>query len=284
MQDILPVANIIKWLKLAFSMSFQYLVFTAIVFFIFYSWKKKDLWYAKIQQRYPANKHILREIAYSVSTLFILAIVIMLVTWANKNGLTRAYKPLDKYGYGYYFFSMVLMMVVHDTYFYWGHRFLHWKPIFKWAHKTHHLSLNPTPFAAYAFHPIEAIFEMGILPVLAFTIPHHISTLTIFALYSLFINVAAHVGYEFLPKGFAKHKLFKWHNTPTHHNLHHRFVKYNFGLYFNFWDRIMKTNHPHYEAEFEALADQRALSKITFEDVSTETIPDEITADTLSGI
>ena len=29
--------------------------------------------------------------------------------------------------------------------------------------------------------------------------------------------------------------------------MHHRLVKCNYGLYFNFWDRVMKTNHPHYE-------------------------------------
>jgi len=261
MLAFLSTPTLFKWLKLGSLMSFEYLLATGLVFLVFYVWFKKKLWYAKIQQRYPENKHIIREIKYSISTLFILGIVIMLVTLANKHGLTRAYKPFDKYGYTYYFFSMVLMMFVHDTYFYWGHRLMHWKPIYKWAHQTHHLSVNPSPFAAYAFHPFEAIFEMGILPVLAFTIPHHISTLTIFALYSLVINIGAHVGHEFFPKGVLKHKIFKWHNTATHHNLHHQAVKYNFGLYFNFWDKLMKTNHPRYEFYFNKVTDQRAKRK-----------------------
>ena len=33
--------------------------------------------------------------------------------------------------------------------------------------------------------------------------------------------------------------------------MHHTNVKYNFGLYFNFWDKIMHTNHPNYEDNFD---------------------------------
>lgn len=262
---IMPVSSLIenfyKWFYISSPMIVQYLLFTGIVYLIFYVWKHKSLWPAKIQQRYPKNKHIYREIAYSISTLCILGVVITFVVWANKNHLTRMYNPIDKYGWGYYFLSLLIMFLVHDTYFYWGHRLLHWKPIFKYVHKTHHLSINPTPFAAYAFHPLEAVFEMGIMPLIVFTIPHHISTVSIFALYSLLLNVAAHVGYEFLPKWFARHRIFKWHNTATHHNLHHRYFHTNFGLYLNFWDRIMKTNHPDYEEHFEKLADQREQAK-----------------------
>lgn len=242
-------------------MSFQYLVFTGIIFVVFYTWKNKKLWAAKIQQYYPANKHILREIKYSISTLFILALIVTLVSWAGKVGLTRSYRPIDKYGYGYYFLSFFLMMAVHDTYFYWLHRLLHWKPLFKWAHKIHHLSFNPSPFSSYAFHPLEAALEMCALPVIAFTIPYHSSIFTFFGFYSISINVMGHAGYEFFPKGFARHKIFKWVNTSTHHNLHHRFVKCNYGLYFNLWDRVMKTNHPKYEDYYEEVIEQRETAK-----------------------
>lgn len=272
-----------KWLGISFTMIAQYMIFVTLIYLIFYTWKNKKIWAAKIQQKYPKNKHIFREIRYSIYTLCILGVIIVFVVWANKHHLTRAYYPINKYGYTYYFLSMVIMLVVHDTYFYWGHRLLHWKPLFKHVHKTHHLSLNPSPFAAYAFHPFEAIFEMGIMPLIVFTIPHHISTITIFALYSLAINIAAHVGYEFLPKSFTRHKLFKWHNTPTHHNLHHQYFKYNYGLYFNFWDRIMKTNHPRYETYFEELAERRGQAQTDTEHID-ESILDSLKAPETAGI
>jgi sterol desaturase/sphingolipid hydroxylase (fatty acid hydroxylase superfamily) len=255
--------NSFNSLGVLFNMCFRYLLLTGIFYLFFYVWKHKKYWYAKIQQRYPENKQIIREIKYSVFSLVIFSVVILLVIWAGKNGLTRFYEPIDKLGYAWYFLSIGLMIVIHDTYFYWTHRFMHWKPIFKWVHKTHHLSANPTPFAAYAFHPVEALIEVGIIPLIAFTIPHHPSAIGIFSIYSLLLNVLGHLGYELFPKGFASHRLFKWHNTATHHNMHHRLVKCNYGLYFNFWDRLMKTNHPHYEESFNEVVEQRERQKMS---------------------
>lgn len=256
------LANSFDSFVVLFNISIRYLLFTGSFYLFFYVWRNKRYWYAKIQQRYPEKKHIIHEIKYSSITILIFGAVILMVIWAGKHGLTQVYSPINKYGYLYYFFSIGLMIILHDTYFYWTHRLMHWKPLFRLAHKTHHLSTNPTPFAAYAFHPIEALVEVGIIPLIAFTIPHHASAITIFSLYSLLLNVTGHLGYELFPKGFASHKIFKWHNTSTHHNMHHRLVKCNYGLYFNFWDRLMKTNHPHYEQSFNAVIETREQGKI----------------------
>jgi Delta7-sterol 5-desaturase len=256
------LTNSFDSLIVLFNISIRYLLFTGSFYLFFYVWRNKHYWFAKIQRRYPEKKHIIHEIKYSFVTILIFGAVILTVIWAGKHGLTQVYSPINKYGYLYYFFSIGLMIVLHDTYFYWTHRLMHWKPFFKLAHKTHHLSTNPTPFAAYAFHPIEALVEVGIIPLIAFTIPHHASAITIFSLYSLLLNVTGHLGYELFPKGFASHKIFKWHNTSTHHNMHHRLVKCNYGLYFNFWDRLMKTNHPHYEESFDAVIEIREQGKI----------------------
>ncbi len=72
------------------------------------------------------------------------------------------------------------------------------------------------------------------------------------------MNVLGHCGFEILPRGFAKHWLTRGHNTTTHHDMHHRYVRHNYGLYFNLWDRIMRTNHRAHEAEFERLKLQAA--------------------------
>lgn len=257
----ISIDKLIETSRVLFSIAGRYLVFAGLFYVFFYVWRKKAYWQAKIQQRYPENKHILREIAYSFITILIFGAVIMLVIYSSKQGWTRIYPNISDHGYGYYIFSIVLMIFMHDAYFYWTHRAMHWKPLFKLMHKTHHLSTNPTPFAAYAFHPLEAVVEIGIVPLIAFTIPYHGTALTIFSLYSLLLNVTGHLGYELFPKGFASHKLFKWHNTSTHHNMHHRLVKCNYGLYFNIWDRLMGTNHPNYEESFEQVATRRGKSK-----------------------
>ena len=50
-----------------------------------------------------------------------------------------------------------------------------------------------------------------------------------------------HLGYETFPKSLIKHPIGKWQNNATNHNLHHQLSKYNYGLYFTFWDRLMGT-------------------------------------------
>ncbi len=273
MHLISSIANTVKWLILLINKNFEIIIFTGIVYLLFagpfylffYTRNKKKYWHAKIQQRYAENKHTIRDIKYSISTILIFGTVIIFLIWAIKHSYTLVYNPIGKYGYSWYFLSILLTIVIHDTYFYWTHRFLHWKPLFKWSHKTHHLSHNPTPFSAYAFHPVEAFVNVGIAPLIAFTIPCHGSAIVIFFFYSTVLNVLGHIGYEFFPKGFATHKIFKWHNTSTHHNMHHKFVRYNYGLYFNFWDKAMKTNHAKYEEYFEGVVTQREPAKVTYE-------------------
>jgi len=248
--------------RVLFSIVGRYFLLAGVFYFIFYVWKNHKFWYAKIQQRYPENKHILREISYSMLSVLIFGVIIILTIVAGQKGYTRVYNNIHQYGYFYFFFSIILMIFLHDAYFYWTHRLMHWKPLFRIAHKTHHLFLNPTPFAAYAFHPMEAVIEVGIIPLIAFVMPYHPVALMIFTIYSLLLNVMGHLGFEIFPKGFASHWLLKWHNTSTHHNMHHRLTKCNYGLYFNIWDRLMKTNHPGYEQSFDDVTEKREQGKL----------------------
>ncbi|MEO5910580.1 MAG: sterol desaturase family protein [Pelobium sp.] len=251
--------DILKTLEISLSLVIRFSLFAGSIFLFFYVWKKNKYWHLKIQQRFPEKTKVIQEIKYSIYTVFIFGLVLTPVMWASENRLTLIYNPIDKFGWLYYFISILLFIFIHDTYFYWTHRLLHWKPFYRTVHKFHHFSVNPTPFSAYCFHPIEAFIEIGIVPILVFTIPYHVSALYIFTIYTLLMNICGHMGYEFFPKGFTSNKFLRWHNTATHHNMHHRFVKCNYGLYFNIWDRLMKTNHPKYDDIFEEVIHQRKL-------------------------
>ncbi|MDP9077872.1 MAG: hypothetical protein M3O71_10645 [Bacteroidota bacterium] len=61
--------------------------------------------------------------------------------------------------------------------------------------------------------------------------------------------------------------------------MHHRYVKYNFGIYFNFWDRVMKTNHPKYEENFEQVIVQREQEKAIRDALAEPTKADFIFAE-----
>lgn len=233
---------------------FRYVIFAGIGWLLFYQLFRNAWLHKKIQQRFPKKKNIVNEIKYSISSLAIFALTGMFTYWATKQGWTRMYTEITDYGWLYYGFSILVCIILHDTYFYWTHRLMHVKWIFPYVHKVHHYSHNPSPWAAFSFHPLEAIIEAGIVPLIVFALPIHRSALLLFLLYMTAMNVMGHLGFELYPKGFTKHWLGKWQNTSTHHNMHHHYTKCNFGLYFNFWDRIMGTNHAKYHEHFEHVA------------------------------
>jgi sterol desaturase/sphingolipid hydroxylase (fatty acid hydroxylase superfamily) len=100
---------------------------------------------------------------------------------------------------------------------------------------------------------LEAILENAIL-FMALIIPIHPFAFLAFGLFQISWNITGHLGFEIFPSGFTKHPITRWFNSSTHHNMHHRLVKCNYGLYFNFWDTIMGSNHAKYHEEFEKVA------------------------------
>jgi Delta7-sterol 5-desaturase len=237
----------------------RYFMVAALGFMAFYVFFKSRVSYKKIQQKLPGRKDYLREIGYSISTIAIFGFVPLLLV---KNPYvvphTLYYRTIEEYGWVYFFAAFPLLFIIHDTYFYWTHRLMHHKKLFRLFHLVHHHSTNPSPWAAYAFHPLEAVVEAGIFAVFLFILPVHPLHFYIFFFLMIVYNVYGHLGYELYPKGFSRHWLGKWINTSVSHNQHHQYFKGNYGLYFTFWDRLMGTMRPDYETRFEELAAKKA--------------------------
>ncbi len=246
-----------SWPQMYLVILLRYLIVASIAYLIFYTLKKKEWAYKKIQQKLPTRKDYLREITFSFITVFIFAGVGYILFFTSVRSHTMLYSKINDYGWPYYCASIVFMLVLHDTYFYWTHRAMHHPLVFKWFHKTHHLSTNPSPWAAYAFHPLESIVEAGIIVLIAFLIPFHRGAMSLFLLLMIVYNVYGHLGFELYPKGFSKSKIGRWINTSVNHNQHHHFYKGNYGLYFLWWDRWMGTIRGDYDQEFEAVKSRK---------------------------
>lgn len=239
------------FLRHYFSEFSNYLMAASIFFFIFYVLFKKKWSYKKIQVKWPQKHDYIREFGFSALTLVIFAFVGMAIIDGPLAPFHQLYFDFGAYPIWYYILTFPLMFIIHDTYFYWMHRTMHHPTIFKYAHLIHHKSTNPSPWAAYSFHPIEAFFEAMAFPIIVLLIPVHISAIATFFLFQIFYNVYGHLGFEIYPKGFNKHWFGKWINTSTHHNLHHKHFDNSYGLYFTFWDRLMGTMAPQYDQSFE---------------------------------
>jgi sterol desaturase/sphingolipid hydroxylase (fatty acid hydroxylase superfamily) len=234
----------------------RYLVIAGLAFLIFYVIKKRKWAFKRIQSKFPLNKDYIREIVYSTITAFVFAGVGYLVFLTPFVWYTKAYFVVEERGVGYLALSILMTIILHDTYFYWMHRLMHHSSVYRWVHRVHHLSTNPSPWAAMAFHPLEAVLEAGIIVIVSLLIPIHPLAIGIFLLFMMLYNVYGHLGYELYPKGFAKSSIGKWINTSFNHNQHHQFFKGNYGLYFLFWDRLMGTLRQDYEEQFDLNTDK----------------------------
>ncbi|NCN10399.1 MAG: sterol desaturase family protein [Leptospira sp.] len=238
----------------------RYLIFAGIAFSLFWVLWKKKLQHKWIQQdRVRDNSKIRHEIKYSLLTMIVFGFTGILVFTMKSLGWTMIYKDISEYGLPYFFVSLIALILFHDTYFYWTHRMMHHPKLFKKMHLTHHISTNPSPWAAFAFNPYEAVVEAGIVPIAVLLFPLHGLTILFFLLYMTFLNVLGHLAFELFPKNFLRNPIFKWHNTSTHHNMHHRYFHCNYGLYFNWWDRWMNTNHVKYQSTFEEVASRQKV-------------------------
>ncbi len=236
------------------KISSRYFIVALIGFLIFYVIFRRRFFFKKIQQKFPANNDYFRELGYSLLTMLIFSSVIVFLNSPTIVIYTTRYQSIDEYGWLYYFSVFPILFIMHDLYFYIMHRIMHHPSLFKYIHLVHHKSTNPSPWAAYAFHPLEAIIEQGIVVIFYFSLPIHISHLAIFFLFSIVYNVYGHLGYELYPKGFNKTWIGRWINTSVNHNQHHQYFKGNYGLYTLIWDRIFGTIRKDYDAQFETIS------------------------------
>jgi sterol desaturase/sphingolipid hydroxylase (fatty acid hydroxylase superfamily)/uncharacterized protein (DUF2147 family) len=253
--DLVPVLD--TWRRVMAVDFLRYVLTAAPFYAVFWAWRPRWVRARRLQPADPGRERVASEITYSMSTVVIFSAIGLCLLYAQRAGLTRIYLDVANHGWGYFWASLVLAVLVHDAYFYWTHRLLHWRPLFRLAHHVHHRSTSPTPWAAYAFHPIEALVQAGVYVVIVFALPMHPLALILFLTHMIVRNVIGHLGFEVWPAGSARHPLARWHATPTHHDLHHHFGKGNYGFYLTLWDEWMGTTRADYEAAFAAATERK---------------------------
>jgi len=192
-----------------------------------------------------------REVLYSAITVAIFALVGTVLWFGRHAGVFRIDDDASVHGWPYAVLSVGLLVVAQDTYFYWTHRAMHHRALFRRFHLVHHLSRDPSPWAAYAFAPAEAFVHAAFVPLVTLVVPICQGALFAFLAIMIARNVVGHLGVELAPAWFARR--CAWSTTTTHHALHHHRPHGNYGLYFTWWDRAMGTTDRTYDATFAAL-------------------------------
>lgn len=229
----------------------RYLFISGIYHFIFYKWLRPQFQNRIINLNPKTPHQYKQEILRSAITSFIFALsgTILLILW--QKGWTGIYLSWTAYPLWYLPVSLLIAMLIHETYYYWLHRWMHRPKIYRVIHKWHHESIETSSMTSFSFHPIESVLQALMIPVLIIFLPMHIGVLMLFLVIMTISATINHAGVEIYPANFNQHWLGKWIIGATHHDLHHKEFRYNFGLYFTFWDHWMKTESPKSDTWFK---------------------------------
>ncbi|CAA9491601.1 MAG: Sterol desaturase family protein [uncultured Sphingomonas sp.] len=68
-----------------------------------------------------------------------------LLAWGwQEHGWTRIYSDAGRYPLCWLPLSVLIYLLLHDTWLCWTHRLMHRPKVYKAAHAVHHASRNPT--------------------------------------------------------------------------------------------------------------------------------------------
>jgi sterol desaturase/sphingolipid hydroxylase (fatty acid hydroxylase superfamily) len=132
-----------------------------------------------------------------------------------------------------------------DTLFYWAHRTLHSKYLYKYVHKQHHEFKVNTPLSAEYANPIDDVFS-ALIPSFfgVYLMGSHGFTVLLWIFLRVSESQDAHSNYEFPLCTLL------FGRSAGFHAYHHSHNVGNYGM-LPFWDRLMGSD-AHYLAHLQA--------------------------------
>ncbi|KAM7347052.1 fatty acid hydroxylase domain-containing protein 2-like [Cochliomyia hominivorax] len=117
--------------------------------------------------------------------------------------------------------DIIIFSLFEEFYFYYVHRLMHHKSIYKYVHKKHHEWSSPIAIITNYCHPLEHII-LNLLPgSLSFAFMRsHIFTVYLIIVLGLSSSIANHCGYSFPNLGSA----------VSFHDYHHEEPRSNYGM------------------------------------------------------
>jgi sterol desaturase/sphingolipid hydroxylase (fatty acid hydroxylase superfamily) len=247
-----------------YSQHGNFLVIATILFvgvflrYFILAWIYHELVYKKLGNSQPYRKlheqvsipQVKREIRYSFygAIIFAIAGTLILISW--QSGISQIYLKLSSWDSIWIPVSFFLALFIHETYYYWLHRWMHRPKVLRSFHHIHHDSLYTSSFTSFSFHPIEAFLQALFLPVLVIFLPMHFTVLLALLVTMSITAVINHAGVEVYSASAIHSRITRWMVSATHHDLHHLKYRCNYGLYFTFWDVWMKTEDNGFKKRF----------------------------------
>ncbi|GLI74363.1 c-5 sterol desaturase [Penicillium ochrochloron] len=202
--------------------------------------------------RYLPNQ-IKQEINQGLSAIPVMAILTAPLFLAEVRGWSKLYNFASEAPFPCYnWLQYPLFICFTDSGIYWIHRGLHHPLVYRWLHKPHHKWVVPTPFASYAFHPLDGWSQSLPYHIFPFLFPlQKVAYLGLFVfvtVWTVLIHDAEYLSTSAIINGAACH------------TMHHLYFNYNYGQYITIWDRLGGTYRKPEEDTF--MQDQNHTVKI----------------------
>ena len=137
----------------------RYFFIAGLFYAVFYLWFPRRWKQRKINDRDYSTGQFRKEVKWSTITALIFALSAAFTVLLWQKGFTKVYTDISAMPVWWLPVSLVVAMVLHETYYYWVHRWMHHPKIFRVVHKVHHDSNITSPFTAFSFHPIEGLLQ-----------------------------------------------------------------------------------------------------------------------------
>lgn len=198
---------------------------------------------AKIQEGKTLSPDLVkRDIKQSTKSLFLISLFVGTAIWLNQQGLTlvTAWEP----SFFSFVFWLMVSMFLYDTWFYWVHRMIHTRWLYKRVHLWHHRSKAPVIWSNNSDTLLDGVLTQSYWIVAALILPMPTALLIlVHKVYDQITGMLGHAGYEYggmltmPPSPFA---------AVTFHDQHHEYFNCNYATQFLFWDKLMGTLHKDY--------------------------------------
>ena len=174
--------------------------------------------------------------------------------WAYANGIIPYIDPREQPVY----FLLILGLVAlwRDFHFYWAHRLLHVKFLYKIAHYVHHKNIDIGPWSGLSMHPVEHLLYYTCM-LIHWVVASHPIHMIMNGQHATFAAIMGHGGFDEI---VVKDGVKVPSGASYFHSLHHRYFECNYGemgLPFDHWFGTSHDGSP--EAREKMLARKRAM-------------------------
>ena len=168
---------------------------------------------------------------------------------AETQGWTKLYDFPSEAPFSLYnWIQYPLFIAFTDFGIYWIHRALHYPFIYKRFHKPHHKWIISTPYASYAFHPLDGWAQSVPYHVFPILFPlQKVAYLGLFTFVTVWtVMIRTYLSFWATSESHANCLADDGEyatNSPVIngsacHTIHHYYFNYNYGQFTTFWDRV----------------------------------------------